>query len=362
MPDYVHGGTLLADAIYNVLMLCVGVAALMLVRRNRKPLACLTTLILAAIPAIFLAILFTALRGGSAFAAFRLLAWGLFLHFPLVLFGFAAILFRHRRWWSLTAAAAGLLIVAVGCDAFFIEPAWLEVTEVDIVSAKVSGPVRIAVVADLQTDRFGSYERKALRQVMESRPDVILLAGDYLQCGDLASEQRLRRALREYLKEIKLSAPLGVYAVRGNVDPSNWSDTFAGLPITVIDQTQSIDMGGLTVSGLSCEDSFNGGADLPPTDQYHIVLGHSPNFALAATGGDLLVAGHTHGGQVRLPGIGPLLSASRVPRSWAAGRTDLGDGRVLIVSRGVGHERGDSPRLRFLCRPELVIITIRPQS
>ncbi|HEX6202615.1 MAG TPA: hypothetical protein VF100_06400, partial [Thermoanaerobaculia bacterium] len=74
----------------------------------------------------------------------------------------------------------------------------------------------------------------------------------------------------------------------------------------------------------------------------------------------LLLAGHTHGGQVRLPGVGPLVTASRVPRSWAAGRTALADDRTLIVSRGIGMERGYAPQLRFLCRPELVVVDLEP--
>jgi predicted MPP superfamily phosphohydrolase len=77
---------------------------------------------------------------------------------------------------------------------------------------------------------------------------------------------------------------------------------------------------------------------------------------------DLLIAGHTHGGQVRLPFIGPLVTFSRVPRAWAAGLTRLSEDRTLIVSRGVGMERMDAPRLRFLCRPEIVVIDVQPVS
>ena len=197
---------------------------------------------------------------------------------------------------------------------------------------------------------------------MAENPDLVLLAGDYLQCDDFTRQQRLRRELRGFLEAINLSAPLGVFAVRGNVDPPDWLEIFVDLPVTVFQETRSLESGELTITGLSVEDSFSGRLVLPATAQFHIVLGHSPNFALHAAAGDLLVAGHTHGGQVRLPGIGPLLTGSLVPRSWAAGRTDLEDGRVLVVSRGVGHERGDAPRLRFLCRPELVMITIRPDN
>ena len=85
---------------------------------------------------------------------------------------------------------------------------------------------------------------------------------------------------------------------------------------------------------------------------------------------DLLLAGHVHGGQVRLPFWGPVLTLTSVPRSWAVGRTDFDGGataggawdggRTLIVSRGIGMERGEAPRLRFLCRPELVVVDLVP--
>ena len=101
---------------------------------------------------------------------------------------------------------------------------------------------------------------------------------------------------------------------------------------------------------------LDGGAD-----RFHIAMGHRPDFALGQIEADLLVAGHTHGGQVRLPWVGPLLTFSEVPRSWAAGLTDLPDGGRLLVSRGIGHERGHAPRLRFLCRPELVVIDLVPE-
>jgi hypothetical protein len=102
--------------------------------------------------------------------------------------------------------------------------------------------------------------------------------------------------------------------------------------------------------------------DVPESDRFHLVLGHSPNFALGRVEADLLVAGHTHGGQVRLPLVGPLITLSAVPRSWAAGLTELPGGGQLLVSRGLGMERAGAPRLRFLCRPELVVIDLIPDS
>ena len=95
-------------------------------------------------------------------------------------------------------------------------------------------------------------------------------------------------------------------------------------------------------------------------ESFHIAMGHSPNFSLGQVEADLLIAGHTHGGQVQLPLVGPLVTLSQVPRSWASGVTEIEPGRTLIVSRGIGMERGNAPRMRFLCRPQLVILDLLP--
>ena len=91
-----------------------------------------------------------------------------------------------------------------------------------------------------------------------------------------------------------------------------------------------------------------------------MVLGHVPNFALGDVRADLLLAGHCHGGQVRFPVLGPPLTLARIPRSWTSGAREIRPGTTLWVSRGIGMERVDAPRLRFLCRPELVVIDLVP--
>ena len=124
--------------------------------------------------------------------------------------------------------------------------------------------------------------------------------------------------------------------------------------------TQSFDLGDLQLTCLSLWDSYDTGPKIPtaPPDRFHLVLGHVPNFALGDIPADLLVAGHTHGGQVRLPWIGPIITHSRIPHAWAAGLTELPGGGKLLVSRGIGMERKFAPPMRFLCRPELIVIDL----
>jgi hypothetical protein len=292
------------------------------------------------------------------FAFLRLMAWAIFIHLVILLAGDAILNWNVRRKMSIASAAVALLIAGVGVDAFFIEPHWLEVTRFRITSPKVNRPLKIAIIADIQTDAIGDYERRVLELVKAEHPDLVLFAGDYIQEHDDARRRELIRDLRPLIKECGFKFAV---AVKGNVDDHDWPDIFEGTGVECADMTREYRQGEVQITALSLMDSeYVNDAKITPSERFHIVLGHIPNFALGNVQADLLVAGHTHGGQVRLPGIGPLITLSSIPRSWAAGMTELTGGRTLIVSRGIGMERGRAPRLRFLCRPELVILEVVP--
>ncbi len=97
-------------------------------------------------------------------------------------------------------------------------------------------------------------------------------------------------------------------------------------------------------------------------EDFVIVAGHRPDFAmgLQSLPVDLVLAGHTHGGQIRVPFYGPIVTLSKVPREWARGFRRIGT-PWLDVSAGIGAEHtGGMPSIRVNCRPELVLITLAP--
>lgn len=343
--------------LYNLLLAAVDLAAVVFLWKRRSVAAFSAAAVAVGGAAVVLAVML----GEDIFGVMRLAAYGLFVHGPVMLVASMALLWRGRRVLAAGCGLAGVVLVVVAADAFLIEPTWLEVTHRRIASPKIDQPVRIVVLADLQTDRFGAYQRRVLDRVMEEKPDLVLLAGDYVQLGGPEGQQVVRE-INAYLREIRLGAPLGVFAVRGNVD-GDLTELFAGLPVTVVESTESFEPGPLRLTCLAYDDSRDTSLRIPRGDsgRFHLVLGHVPNFALGRIDAELLVAGHTHGGQVRLPLLGPLLTLSRVPRSWAAGMTELSGGGKLLVSRGVGMERGHAPRLRFCCRPELAVIDLVPE-
>jgi predicted MPP superfamily phosphohydrolase len=97
------------------------------------------------------------------------------------------------------------------------------------------------------------------------------------------------------------------------------------------------------------------GADGQPS----FLLYHKPDMVedAARLGVSLYVAGHTHGGQIRLPLYGALYTASRYGRKYAGGTYKVGP-TTMVVSRGVGLEGAGAPRMRFLCPPEVVGIEL----
>jgi uncharacterized protein len=352
----------MADLAFNVLMLAVDALALWVVHKRPGTLGVAVGGSLAAVLAGILSVVFGLAVGfDPKFAAMRFAAWATFVHAPLLLLGGAALL-RARKVWKLGLPAAAAVVLAVGADAFLHEPTALGLERFEVVSAKVERPLRIGLIADLQTDHPGAYEREAIARLLAERPDLVLFAGDYVHVQDGAERARQWEVLNGLLREVGLSAPLGIFAVQGDSDTAGWERVFDGLGAELFDETRTVEGAGFTLTGLSYADGRRSELAVEGREGFHIVLAHRPDFALGAVEADLLVAGHTHGGQVRLPFIGPLITLSAVPRAWAAGRTELAGGRTLVVSRGVGMERGDAPRLRFLCPPQIVVIDVVPPS
>lgn len=296
----------------------------------------------------------------DGFGSIRLVTWGIFFQFPICLIGLIWLQRNQNKNFSVFLVIILALILIVVIDSFLVEPKNLEVSRITLFSEKITEPISLALLADIQTDRPGPYEEKVLELVKAEEPDLILLAGDYLQIMDPDQYLDSVKTLNLLFLNADLSPRLGAIAVRGNVDRNGWKDIFQGFEVLLIEDTERIDLGPISVTAVSWKDSENPHLEIAGTEDFHVVLGHSPNFSLGEIQGDLLLAGHTHGGQVQLPGIGPILTLSAVPRNWASGLTEIHPGQFLLVSRGIGMEREHAPRLRLFCRPELIIIELLP--
>lgn len=299
-------------------------------------------------------------RTHALFATMQGIAWFALLYVPVLALWETA---RPRRAMTTRArillGGLGISAASIGAWATMVEPFRLEVSHVAVPS--VDGTVRIALLADLQTDAAGAAEQRALDAVRASAPDLIVFAGDYVQVQENAAYIEQAAALAGMIRS--LDAPLGLWAVRGDVDADHWELVFAGSGAHVITASETFSLtlpGGrpFSLTALTPHDSRAPHPPIPQRVGLHVVFGHAPDYALANPPADILLAGHTHGGQIRVPGFGPLLTMSAVPRAWAAGVTAMPSGATLVVSRGIGMERLDAPRVRLFCRPEVVIIDI----
>ncbi len=279
---------------------------------------------------------------------------------------------RHSRALSVLWLMAFFVGEATYVFAREIEPRRLEVTHAEVTSPRLSGlpkPLVVACVADLQTDAIGAYEIHVFDEIVAAKPDLVLLLGDYLQVSDQELCKHLP-ALHEQLRRIE--APLGMYAVDGDVDhfAGGVERIFAGTRVQVlVDDRVSVPGVPIDITGLSRLRSRAKFLDRSVVaslrgERFPIVIGHAPDFMLSVVrdGLDpdaLFVAGHTHGGQIQIPGFGPPVMFSAVPR-WLGGGGVFANGKAwLCCSRGIGLECGDAPRVRLFCRPQLIVLTLK---
>lgn len=290
--------------------------------------------------------------------------------------GVLALVLLGRRPGATAArlAAVGACALApVGAYASFVEPERLVVERAEVrlpPERAGSAPVRVGIIADLQFERLGDHEREAVDRLMAERPDVILLAGDYHQANSRAFARELP-GLRRLLA--RLNAHGGVYAVQGDCEGVDEArSVMAGTGVRLlVDELARVRVRDrrLTVAGVA-RDYWKAPAarvmrDLesaPGRGDIRILLAHRPDAVLRLAPRsrvDLTVAGHTHGGQLQLPLYGPPHIASRVPREVGAGGLHDLRARRIYVSRGVGVERGQAPRLRLGAPPEVAVLTLR---
>ncbi|MDR1963031.1 MAG: metallophosphoesterase [Planctomycetaceae bacterium] len=303
---------------------------------------------------------------------FNLIIHGLAWHGGFFLLGSAFLIRRqtvnhqHQTVFPLVLFLCGVVYLGVAVDALLIEPTAIVIRRHTITTPKITKPMKIIFLTDLQMDQVGRYERTTLELVKQENADLILLGGDYLQARTKEHEDRLISELNTLLREMNLDAPYGVYAVQGNQENGtwfNWTRSFRGTNITPISRTVSFNAGEIRLTLLSMYGSFTAKtvADKNPENRFRIIVGHAPLFALAEQEAELLLAGHTHGGQVQIPGYGAIITMSEgLPNKWASGLTVLPEGSTLIVSNGTGLERGRAPRVRFFCRPDFYVIELVP--
>jgi len=265
---------------------------------------------------------------------------------------------RSPRRELLGGAIVIALFLSAAClgDAVYIEPFRLQVTHYDL-KAPVFAPLKIAQLSDLHTHGMRRNEKHLLQILNEEKPDAIVITGDCL--GNLAGNYEWCKQLYQ-----QLHAPLGVWFVHGNWEndrPVHREKQFyreAGINLLVNANVQL--RPNVWLIGL---DDPSSGWPRPvialagvPQDAYKIAIFHSPGYFRRMAGRvNLCLAGHTHGGQVRIPFVKPFWLPHGA-KPYLEGWYEM-KGSKMYVSRGIGMS---NLQIRFLCRPEISFFTLHP--
>ena len=256
--------------------------------------------------------------------------------------------------------------------AFGVEPNWLErtVTRVKLPCRSLTSGVRILHLSDFHASPSVTFSliENSVQLGLDAKPDVICLTGDFVTDATPFDEAEYARILR------RLSSTAPVFASLGNHDGGHWAASVGGL------RDSSVVRGLLRAANIPVLHNrsevvrvrdqsirFAGVADLwsehlhgdlafadVPVDDPAIVLAHNPDTKdrLAKQPWDLMLSGHTHGGQVVLPMLGARFVPIRDKR-FVAGLKQW-NGRQVYVTRGVGSIHG----VRVNCRPEVTVLDL----
>ncbi len=261
-----------------------------------------------------------------------------------------------RSWWRRKRKVTLGLIVSAICLLFYanqIEPYRIEVTRYQL-SAPLQSPIKIAHLSDLHSGGIGKREEKMLAILEAEQPDLIIVS------GDLISTDADYAGCRDVLK--RLHASLGVFIAPGNHEswfpPPEGRAYFEGIGVNLlVNQSRQIRD---EVWLLGLDDMMTRQPDFEKANQgvpdaaYKIAFFHSPAFFNNVAGKcNLVLAGHSHGGQVRVPFINPFWLPEGCG-DYIEGWYER-DGSRMYVSRGIGNS---ILQLRFNCRPEIAIITV----
>jgi len=275
----------------------------------------------------------------------------------------------RRRFLTLSAAAGATASIWP----VSIEPRWPEITHTKVTfHTSLPAPIRILHLSDLHASWFTPFSiiENAIKIGLQQKPDIVCLTGDFISKGIDFDDTAYARILRQ----LPLAAP--TFAVLGNHDGGIWAGRNGGLSdqkrvrrvlknadIHLLDNEPAKltlpKSGDITLGGVGdlWSQAVHPARAFARTSPGHpvIALAHNPDTKdkIAEYHWDLLLSGHTHGGQIILPFDGPRFAPVRDKR-YVSGLGRWGS-RQIYVTRGVG---GVAAGIRFRCRPEITILDV----
>lgn len=248
----------------------------------------------------------------------------------------------------------------------YLETRWLKVNHITIHSKDIPNSFdgkKIVFIADIHHGPYFSVERvtKLVIQINELQPDIILLGGDYVH----RDPKYIQQLFGEFAK---LKATIGIYAVMGNHD--HWENAELSKEMMLQSGIQLCDNKSYWIRNGNDSIKIGGVGDFWEDVQYIdrtifdvqksnfcILLSHNPDYLenLNTNYVDLTLSGHSHGGQMTFFGLWAPVLPSKFGQKYRYGLIQNGEMQSYVTS-GIGTI---TPPLRFFCRPEIVLFTLK---
>ncbi len=258
-----------------------------------------------------------------------------------------------------------IIIMTLFMSYSLIEPYWIQTEEIKIESNQIPAQFdgkKIVFISDVHMGSWPFFDQKRtqdlVNQVNELHPDLILLGGDYV-----SDEPPYVNS--SFTELSKLKAPLGVYCVLGNNDPRNESlAAIKNTNITYIGNTglwieehgAKIRVGGVGDIQTDTQDQDSAIGDANKSD-FVMLVTHNPDFfpMLDKSKVDVMLSGHTHGGQITFFGLWAPVVHSQYGNKYRTGVIKENNS-TLVVSNGIGTIMLP---MRFFARPQIVVLDLK---
>lgn len=249
----------------------------------------------------------------------------------------------------------------------------------EIRSPKVTKEKRIVFLTDLHDKEFGTNNERLLDEIRRAEPDLVLIGGDMMVAKGIGNLDVSLRFLEQLSKEFRVICANGNHELRLRDETEHYGDKYRRY------RRELYKMGiiFLSDSQIALSDEIDlYGADLKPQyyrpgypkmdegymkktmgtvdrSKFNLLMAHSPMFfrEYAAWGADLTLSGHFHGGTIRLPFLGGVMTPQyQFFFPWCSGLYHRKNGSRLIVGRGLGTH---SINIRFNDKPQVVVVDIK---
>lgn len=291
--------------------------------------------------------------------------------------------------------AGGAAVAAAGLIRSGYERRHFVTEEITIGSEKIRNPRTLVFLTDLHDKEFGDGNEQLLMSIQSIRPDVVLIGGDVMVAKPGKANLEVTRRFLDGLCEVQTlttgensDKPFRIYYGNGNHEQrlGRETDTYGNLYRQLrvllkerniaylsdrsVNLNEEIRISGLNLDQACYRDFVPArmredylSRHLGPADPtcFQILLAHSPLYfeQYANWGADLTLSGHFHGGTIRLPFVGGVMTPQyQFFHPYCAGTFEK-DGKYMIVGRGLGTH---SINIRFCNRPQLLVIRLQPKK